>query len=38
MSKERKEKRRKSRASSDTTEDVTKEGVGVLHKEKCTGR
>jgi len=38
MSKERKEKRRKSRASSGTTEGITKEGVSTLHKEKCTGR
>jgi len=38
MSKEEKEKRRKSRESSNTTEGATKEGAGILHKEKCIGR
>jgi len=38
MFKERKGKRRKSRASSGTTEDATKERAGMLHKKKCTGR
>jgi len=38
MSKEGKGKRRKSRTSGGTTESATKEGAGVLHKEKCAGR
>jgi len=37
MPKEGKGKRRKSSASNSTTEGATKEGAGVLHKEKCAG-
>jgi len=38
MSKEGKEKRRKSKASSGTTEDATKEGASMLHRKKCAER
>jgi len=38
ISKERRGKRRKSRASSSTTEGATKEGAGALYKEKYTER
>jgi len=38
MSKDGKGKRRKSKASSSTTEGITKEGASTLYKEKCAGR
>jgi len=38
MSKKGKGKRRKNRASGSTTESITKEGAGMLYKEKCARR